>query len=134
MHTEHLQNIRPGLVGMGWVVAAAITSLIMFVLLAFNLIDPESAIGTRAAIVAVAAGFYTGGMYAGLRAKTAPILYGVCIGLLSLLVWFGLNVISAVAFPNFGWSALTPNLTVGLILIMIISAVLGARAAYRKTR
>src|SRR3954468_840923 len=111
MHTEHLQNVRYGLVWLAWFLAVSIAALILVALVAFHLIDAESAVGTRAAIVAVATGFFAGGMLTGVRAQTPPILPGTMIGLVSLFVWFVLNVISALLFPNFGWSALTPNLT-----------------------
>lgn len=133
MHTEHLQSIRWGLIGMAWMVGASIAALLLTALIATNVVDPDSAIGVRVAIGCIAIGFFTAGLYAGLRAKAAPILHGVSIGLFSLLVWFLLNVVSAVAFPDFGWSALTPNMAIGLVLVMIVSAILGARAGYRKT-
>lgn len=134
MQTEHLQSVKFRLVALAWFIAVAISSLIMVALLAFNLIQPDTASSTRAALAAVAVGFFAGGMYAGLRAQTAPILHGVSIGLLSLLAWFALNVITTVAFPRFGWSALTPNLAVATMLVMIISAVLGARGGHRKIK
>jgi hypothetical protein len=118
---------------MAWVVGVSIAALLLTALIATNVIDPDSAFGVRASIAAIALGFFTAGLYAGLRAKAAPILYGVCIGLFSLLVWFVLNVLASVLFPDFGWSALTPNMAVGLVLVMIVAAVLGARAGYRKT-
>ena len=134
MHTEHLQNVRYGLIGLAWLLSIMIASIIMMVLLGLNLVDPDSALGTRIAIGAVAIGFFGGGLFIGLRAGVAPILHGVLIGLFSLLVWFILNLITAIAFPNFGWQALTPNLAIGLVLVMIGAAVVGARSGYRRMR
>lgn len=114
-------------------ISVGVASAIMFALLALNLIDPDSANATRAAIGAIAVGFFTGGLVVGIRVGAAPILHGVFIGVLSLLVWFVINVIAAAAFPSFGWQALTPNLAVAIVLIQIASAVVGARSGYRKT-
>ena len=131
MHTEHLQRVRPGVVMLSWFIAVAAASLIVMLLLATDLLDIDSAAGTRASIAAIAVGFFAGGLFAGLRAGEAPILHGTAMGLLSLLFWFALNVISAIAFPAFGWDALTPDLTVSVVLLQIVAAVLGARSGYR---
>ena len=47
-------------------------------------------------------------------------LHGVLIGLLSLVVWFVLNVLSTVLFHDFGWQALTPNLAIALVLVYVV--------------
>ncbi|HEX6558372.1 MAG TPA: hypothetical protein VF021_02900 [Longimicrobiales bacterium] len=134
MQTEHLQNVRLGVVGLAWLIAVALASLLMIALLGLNLIEPDSAIGTRVALGAVALGFFAGGLFAGLRSGSAPMLHGVLIGLLSLVVWFVLNLITAVLFKDFGWQALTPNLAIALVLVQIVAAILGARSGYRRTR
>src|SRR5438552_712634 len=103
MQTEHLQNVRPGLVGWSWLISVALASLLMLAVVGLNVVDPDSATGTRVAVVAVALGFFAGGLFAGLRAAQAPILYGTFIGLFSVLVWFVINVLAALAFPGFGW-------------------------------
>lgn len=87
--------------------------------------------GTRAAIAAIALGFFAGGLFAGLRAGEAPFLHGTAIGLLSLVVWVVLNAVSAILFPNFGWSALTPGLALSVVLVQMAASILGARAGYR---
>lgn len=132
MHTEHLQSVRFGAVAAAWLVAIAVSSLLAFALLALHLVDPDSALATRASIGAVAIGFFVGGLFAGFRVGEAPILHGIAIGLFSLLAWFVVNVLSAIAFPRFGWQDLTPDLTIALILVQIVAAILGARAGYRR--
>lgn len=132
MHTEHLQNVRWWLVAAGWLIGIALASLLMMVIVGLNLVDADSATGTRIAIAAVALGFFAGGLFAGLRGVQAPILHGTFIGLLSLVAWFLLNALSAIVFPDFGWQALTPNLALAIVLVMIVSAILGARAGYRR--
>jgi hypothetical protein len=131
MHTEHLQRVRLSIVTAGWLVAIAVTSLIVVVLLGLNVLVAESTAGTRASMGAVAVGFFVGGLFAGLRAGEAPILHGAALGLLSLIVWFVLNFLSAILFKDFGWQALTPELAVTLVLIQIVAAILGARFGYR---
>lgn len=132
METEHLQSVRIGIVGAGWLVAIAVASLIALAATALGLVEADSALGARLEISAIAVGFFAGGMFAGLRAREAPILHGIAIGLLSLPVWFFVNLISAVAFPDSAWDALSPRYTVSVILLQLVAAVLGARMGYRK--
>jgi hypothetical protein len=134
MHTEHLQNVRPGLVALSWLMSIMLTSAIMMVVIGLNLVDPDSVLGTRVAIGAVAVGFFGGGLFVGTRAGAAPILHGMLIGLFSLVVWFLINVVASVAFPSFGWQALTPNLAIGLVLVMMGSAIVGTRSGYRRMK
>lgn len=131
MHTEHLQRIRPSVVMVAWFVAVALASLIVLGVTGLGLLGPDSTLAMRLQMAAVAVGFFAGGLYAGLRAAEAPILHGVAIGIVSLVVWIALNVITALAFPDVGWDALTPNLALTLVFIMIVMAVLGARSGYR---
>lgn len=133
MHTEHLQNVRFGMVAAGWLVAVSVASLIIVVLLGLNLLEPDSAMTTRASVAAIAIGFFVGGLFTGLRTAEAPILHGTSLGLASLVVWFALNVISASFFPDFAWQALSAATAVTVVLIMIIAAVVGARFGYRIT-
>ena len=115
-----------------WFIGAAVASLLIMLLIATNAIDMDSAQGTRAAITALAVGFFAAGLFAGLRAGEAPILHGAAIGVLSLVVWVVLNVASAIAFPELGWDALTPELAVSVVLLQMAAAILGARSGYRK--
>ncbi len=133
MHTEHLQSVRFGIVTAAWAVAVAVTSLLLLVVFGIGAVDADSPLATRVAIAAVALGFYAGGIFAGTRTGSAPILHGTFIGLLSLAIWFLLNGVTAVAFPDFGWQALTPNLAVGLVVLQIAAAILGARHGYRRS-
>ena len=130
MHSEHLQNVRPGILIASWLIAVAVTSLIMLALLGLNLIDADTT-STRATMAAMAFGFFTGGVFAGMRALKAPILYGIGIGLLSLIIWFALSVLSSLLVADDAWRGLGANLSVTSILIQIITAVLGARMGYR---
>jgi hypothetical protein len=132
METEHLQSVRFSLVGISWFIAVAVASLIAFAVMAV-LPAASSTFGARLEISAIAIGFFAGGLFAGLRVREAPILHGTAIGLLSLPVWFVINLISAVAFPDTAWDALSPHFTVSVILLQIVAAILGARTGFRKT-
>lgn len=131
MHTEHLQNVHAGWVAAGWLVAAAVTSLIFLVLASVQLIGNDS--GTQAlwAVVAVAFGFWAGGFFIGTRAIEAPILHGIAIGLASLVAWFLLNLLVGLAFRMSYWSSLTPTLTAALMLEQMVAAVAGAWVGHR---
>lgn len=131
MHTEHLQRVRIGVVALAWFIGVCVASAIVFVVMALDLVDADSTIADRLEMSAVALGFFTAGMYAGLRAREAPILHGIFIALFSMVVWFVFNLLSAVLSQDSEWTALTPNFTVALMLVQVGAAVLGARWGYR---
>lgn len=131
MHTEHLQNVTAGRVVAGWLVAAAITSLAAFALIATGLMTEESTLAnTWWSVLAVVIGFAAGGFFTGFRAMQAPVLHAVGIGLASLAVWAVLNAIAFVFFPDWQWPSLTPELTVGLLLTQMVAAMIGALIGY----
>lgn len=132
MHTEHLQNVRPARVGAGWLVAVAVTSLILLTFAAAGLIDAEGATGgTLRSLAATAAGFLVGGWFTGARTVEAPILHGAAIGLTSLVGWFVVNAVVSLLFPSvLVWVALTPSLTVLVLLVQMAAAVVGALLGY----
>jgi hypothetical protein len=131
MHTEHLQNVRPVILFAAWLIALAVTSLILLALAGLNLVDAEAA-NTRVAIAAIAFGFFVGGAFAGMRGAQAPILYGVAMGILSLIIAVVLNALIAMLMPDFQWEGITADITITVILVQIVSAVLGARVGYRQ--
>lgn len=129
MHTEHLQNVRPMTVVAGWLIAVAVTSLIMLALVGLNLID-ANAPSTRAAMAAVALGFVAGGMFTGVRAAQAPILHGVAMGLFSLVAWFVLGLLSQSLLRGSAWDV-GRDLTITAVIVQIIASIIGARLGYR---
>lgn len=131
MHTEHLQRVRIGVVALAWFIGVCVASAIVFVVMALDLVAADSTIAERLEMSAMAVGFFTAGMYAGLRAREAPILHGVFIALFSMVVWFVINVLSGILFENHFLVTLHPTFTVGLMLIQVGAAVLGARWGYR---
>jgi hypothetical protein len=129
MHTEHLQNVRPLTVVAAWLVAIAVTSLIMLALVGLNLIEADSP-STRAAMAAVALGFIAGGIFAGVRAAQAPILHGVAIGMFSLVAWFVLGLLTQSLLQGSVWD-IGRDLTITAVIVQIIASIIGARLGYR---
>lgn len=130
MHTEHLQNVRTTRVLAGWLVAIAVTSLIILGLVGLGLLEGVAVTGTFWSLIAVLAGFFAGGFFAGFRAIQAPILHGVAIGLTSLVVWAAANLVTILTLPDFGWQSLTPSLTVAILFVQLFAAVIGALLGY----
>jgi hypothetical protein len=131
MHTEHLQNVRWGRVAAGWLVAIAATSVIVFGFVLVGLMGESAPRDTVWAITAVAAGFLVGGWFTGSGSLEAPILHGVAMGLMSLVVWVGLNLIMVIAFRGATWEALTAGATASVILTQIVAAIAGCWIAGR---
>jgi hypothetical protein len=133
MHSEHLQNVRVIRVVTGWLVAIAVTSLIMLVLTSLGVSDASA----WWSLFAVASGFFVGGMFCGMRALQAPVLHGIAMGLTSLVAWVVLNVVvygiqASPATHSFIVieGALTPLATAVLVLVHIVAAILGALVGY----
>lgn len=130
MHTEHLQNVRTTRVGAGWLVAIAVTSLLILAFLGLNIFTVDGQLTPLGSVAAVGLGFFAGGFFAGFRAIEAPILHGLAIGITSLVAWAILNIFATLAFETFEWTALTPALAVSLLLVQMATAVLGALLGY----
>ena len=128
MHSEHLGNVRPGTVALGWFVAAAVTSLAVFAMLAVGLLSRDGHGGTLWGLIATAAGFFAGGWFMGMRARQAPILHAVAIGLFSLLVWFLVNLLPGQMLHAESWDV-GAAYAAGLILLQIVAAAIGGRMA-----
>lgn len=131
MHTEHLQNVHAGWVVAGWLVAFATTSLAFLALAGLGLMGAAGGAETAWEVLAVAAGFFIGGLFAGFRSIDAPILHGIGIGLTTLVAWFLLNVLVPLFLPQADWQALTPAVAAGLLLVQLVAAVGGAWTGHR---
>mgnify|MGYP006197486555 CR=1 FL=1 len=126
MHTEHLQNVHPVRVITGWLVAIAVTSVVVFGLISIGLLEEgDTARDTTWAIAAVAVGFLVGGWFTGVRTVEAPILHGIGLGLTSLLAWALLNLL-ALPFGMERWSNLSASTAVSVLLVQIVAAVAGS--------
>lgn len=130
-HTEHLQNLRVNWVITGWLVAVAVTSLLILSLAGMGLLGVDAATDALWAVVTVAIGFWVGGLFIGFRAVEAPILHGVGMGLASLVAWFLVNVFLNMPFGEPRWQGLDPALTAAILLEQIVAAVAGAWVGHR---
>src|ERR1700756_4493330 len=116
MHSEHLQNVRPGLVGLGWFIGAAIVSLLTIALIAVGILPPDGLGGTVVGVVVIAAGFFAAGWYVGMRAGAAPILYAVAMGLFSLVLWFIVNLLPGQLLHSASWGNGSAAYTAGTLI------------------
>lgn len=131
MHSEHLSNVSASAILIGWLVAVAVTSALVFVLAGLGWMTPE---GTPAgwAVAAVALGFLAGGYLTGTRDIEAPILHGVGIGLTSMVAWFALNLLASLFVNGAVGEGLPPSVTAGLLLLQMAAAIAGAWIADRR--
>ena len=129
MHSEHLQNVRPVRVISGWLVAIAVTSLIMLVFTATGITERTTDMLPWSP-VSVAVGFFVGGMFAGMRALQAPVLHGIFIGLTSLVAWVVANVIAYGIGRASDWETVGMDVALMLLLVQIIAAIIGALIGY----
>lgn len=132
MHTEHLQNVSVGRVVAGWLVAAAVASLVALALLGTGLLDDETtAANTWWSMFAVGVGFLAGGFFTGFRALQAPVLHAVGIGITSLVAWFLANALSALLIDGgWTWPAVSPDFAVGLLFLQLAATVIGSLLGY----
>ena len=123
MHSEHVANLHGGWVVGGWLVSLAVASALFLALVGLGL----PADGVTAPALALATGFFAGGLFVGLRWSDAPVLHGVAITLLSVLVWFLALVVApgAVAESVRSGEAVT---VLGAVLVQLIACVAGALA------
>jgi hypothetical protein len=134
MHTEHLNNVRPGAVAFGWFVSAAVTSLIVIALIAVGLLSREGTGGTGWGLLATFVGFFAGGWYVvGMRTGRAPILHAVAMGLFSLVLWLLVNLVPGQALHADSWNV-GAAYGAGLILLQMVAAAVGGRIASREAR
>jgi hypothetical protein len=130
VYTERIRHVVPLQVLAGWLIAAAMTSLFALTFAALGLTGADLTTDSIWATVALALGFWAGGLFTGLRVRGAPLLHGILIGLTSLAVWFALNILG-VFVPGLLWEALSPGLTAILLLVQMATATAGAWIGHR---
>ena len=131
MHTENLSNVGFASILVGWLIAIAVTSLLVLLFTATGLMsadEPE----TAWAVAAFTVGFFAGGYLTGTRDIEAPILHGVGIGLTTLVAWFVVNVVATFFVDEASYSELSAATTAGLLLIQMAAAIAGAWLADRR--
>ncbi len=117
MHSEHLTNLHPGWIVAGWLTAAAVTAAAYLALVGAGLLprEPDAAL---AVALALAVGFFAGGLVVGMRWMEAPILHAVALTVLSMAVWFagGLALGDDAPLEDSGTTIL------GLVLLQLVAA------------
>lgn len=129
---ESVRSIRPAWIGIGWFLGAALTSLLVFVLSVVGLIRANAPTEGMGVALSLLVGFVMAGFWVGTRVNAAPVLHGVGMGLVSLAVWFALNVFAGSLGE--GWHAVSGPVAVALLGLQTASAVVGARAGVRFAR
>lgn len=121
MQTEHLSNLHPGWIAGGWLIAAAVTAAAYLALVGVGLL-PQGSSAVLGVALAMAAGFFVGGLFVGLRWSDAPILHGAAITFVSVVLWF----VGSLALPGEATrgSATTPAV-LGLILVQLAASSAG---------
>lgn len=135
MHSEHIENLHPGWVVGGWLVAVALTSGAFLVLVGLGILGSDTA-GTDFLLpLVVGVGFFGGGLFVGLRWSDAPILHGVAITLVSVVVWFAGELIAARFMePEFASPGESAGFVLGMILLQLVAAVAGGWTGRRMVR
>jgi hypothetical protein len=131
---ESVRSVRPAWIGFGWFIAAALTSLLLFVLSVLGIIRPEAPTEGIGVAVSLLVGFFVAGFFTGTRVNAAPVLHGVGMGLFSLLVWFVLNLFADERFGGAAWDSIPAGIAVSLLGLQTAAAVVGARAGVRFAR
>lgn len=134
MHTEHLQNVHPVRIVAGWLVSAAVTSVAVFGFIVLGLMGEEAARDATWAVLAVGVGFLVGGWFTGTRTVEAPILHGIALGLTTLVMWAGLNLVAVVGWGSEGWSGLGTTAALVVLLTQVVTAVTGCWIGTRQAR
>ena len=134
MHTEHLQNVHPVRIIGGWLVSAAVTSVVVFIFIVLGLMGTDGPRDAGWAVLAVAAGFLVGGWFTGMRTLEAPILHGISLGLTSLVAWALLNLVVMVVFGSAEWTGLGATATLIVLLTQVLAAVTGCWIGTRGAR
>lgn len=131
---ESIRSVRPGWIGFGWFLAAALTSLLLFVMIVLDLMQPQAPTEGIGVAIALLVGFFMAGFFVGTRVNAAPILHGLGMGLLSVVVWFGLNLVADEGVGGAAWDAIPVGAALSLLALQAAAAVVGTRAGVRFAR
>lgn len=129
MRSEHLTNLHPGWIVGGWLIAAAVTSGVYLGVVGAGLL-PTGSGAVLGIAVAMAVGFFVGGLFVGMRWSDAPILHGAAITFLSVLIWFAGSILLPGSFEDLSGPA---PAVLGLILLQLASSVGGGWMGRRWT-
>ena len=121
MESEHLTNLHPLWALTGWAIAIAATSGVYLGAVGTGLVTPGA--GEIAWVgIAMAAGFFAGGLFVGAQWSQAPVIHGAAITLFSVLAWF----IGALLVPGTFSDIVAPTPWIlGLVLVQLVASVGG---------
>jgi hypothetical protein len=131
---ESWRSVRPSWIGFGWFIAVSITSLILLALAAFDIIGDHPTEEGLWVAFGLLVGFFVAGFFVGTRVVAAPVLHGLGMGLMSLGVWFLLNLVLGEATGETTWRSLEAEVFAGLMLLQTVAAVVGSRMGVRWMR
>lgn len=131
---ESVRSLRPGWIAFGWFIAAALTSLILFVLTVMRVIRPEAPTEGVGVAVSLLTGFFVAGFFVGTRVNAAPVLHGLGMGLCTVAVWFVLNLFVGQGFGGGAWDAIDGGVAGALLGLQTAAAMVGARSGVRFSR
>jgi hypothetical protein len=132
MH-ESFRSLRPVWVVIAWVLAVAVTSFVLIAAAALGVTDAGAAREHMWVLVAIAIGFAVGGFIVGSRANAAPLLHSLAMLLLSIIVFFVVNLLGAPSGLS-DWYAIVAGSTLLMLLIQLAATIVGARAGVRWAR
>lgn len=132
MHSEHLTNVRPYWVGLGWFVAVAIASAVLLVFQGLGALGHAEALDALWVSVALVVGFGVGGFFTGFRTVAAPILHGTAIAATTVVTWLVANfILGGLTTGVSAWEPLTPRSAALGLLVQGVAAVVGCWVGYR---
>jgi hypothetical protein len=117
--------MHPTWIAFGWFIAAALTSLFIIALEALGVVGNNAADEATWAALALFAGFLIAGYFVGARVARAPVIYGIAMGLFSVVAWLALNLVLGEPTGSTSWRSLDVGTTIGLLLLQAIAAVVG---------
>lgn len=132
MHTEHLNNVRPGWLFFGWFVALSVTSSIALVLAAVGVLAASATAEAVVVAGAVAVGWAAGSFLVGYQVAAAPILHGVGMAVLSFVAWFLLNLtVGGLTGDTGAWTLIGTRSAALALLVQLAAGVAGCWGGYR---
>lgn len=132
MHSEHLNNVRPGWLFFGWFVALSVASSVVLVVAALGLLGLSATVEALLVASAVALGWSAGGFVVGYQVAAAPLLHGTGMAVVSFVAWFALNLTVGGLTGDAGLWALIGTRSAALaLLVQLVAGVLGCWGGYR---
>jgi hypothetical protein len=123
--SSRARALHPTWIAFGWFIAAAITSLVVIGLEVLGIVGENPADEALWVGIALFIGFLVSGYFVGARVARAPVIYGIAMGLFSVVAWFLLNILLGEPTGVTSWRSLPLGSTIFLLLLQCIAAVIG---------